>query len=102
MESVKQLDLDSAMEVNEEAAHGLCRSVFSDQPKTHACLRAREHWLSVYGGGGGSCVCVCVRRQRQYGGGVLEGSQMEVARPAERPSVVWRCPASFYPVSVYE
>lgn len=32
----------------------LCRSMFSDQPKTHACLRVRGALsVSVQGGGGG-------------------------------------------------
>lgn len=92
----------------------LCRSVFSDRPKTHACLRVREA-LSVSREGEGACdnyvclcacVCVCLERQGQRGWGVgglgLEGSQMEIAGPTERPAIVWPSSASFYLVSVYE
>lgn len=39
----------------EDSTCFLCRSVFSDQPKTHACLRVR----------GVLSVCVCVRAHRQ-------------------------------------
>lgn len=43
----------------------LCRSVFSDQPKTHACLRMREALsVSVCGeeeGACDNCACVCLR-----------------------------------------
>lgn len=56
----------------------LCRSVFSDQPKTHACLRVRQA-LSVSSRGEGEgacdiliyvcmCMCVCVERQGEQGG----------------------------------
>lgn len=56
----------------------LCRSVFSDQPKTHACLRVRQALsVSLRGEGEGACdisiyvcmcMCVCVERQGQQGG----------------------------------
>lgn len=50
--------------IEEDSACFLCRSMFSDQPKTHACLRVSEALsVSVRGEGEGacdSCMYVCV------------------------------------------
>lgn len=61
----------------------LCRSMFSDQRKTHACLRVWEALsVSVCGEGEGACdncmyVCVCMCREaravRRVGGGWPDG-----------------------------
>lgn len=62
----------------------LCRSMFSDQPKTHACLRVREkHWVWVCVGRGRGLVitvcmfvCVCVCRRARAARGVRGGRGM--------------------------
>lgn len=67
----------------------LCRSKFSDQPKTRACLYVREALSVSVGRGRGLVITVCMCREARAVQGGLEGSQMEIARPNEKLAIVW-------------
>lgn len=81
----------------------LCRSVFSDQRKTPACLRV----TAVLEGGRGvyrlvvtACMlCVCGDARAVRGVLVLECSQMETASLTGRATIVWSSSASLHLIS---